>query len=261
MQTSTPSKRKLTSEKNLLQPEPTPNRSAPPRPTSRLHTSSTQAPKLPDFTEDPFRDYRYEDPFNIVDPFTEDAEDFNANKSNETGKLDPFGYGTAASTFTSFENSFTKGFDTDFSNTLPLARNKAEKNNSGGKFDADFKKAFSAEKLRPIEARFFDNARTKPSNVDDAFSARNEKSSRRPGQEATQHRWKAGFSEKKSKNENGKNWNGNNATIALTEEEQFVWASEQSIKAEEERRRCKEKEEADLALALELSKKEKSGKL
>lgn len=48
-----------------------------------------------DFTEDPFRDYRYEDPFNIEDPF-EDASDSNSKvavkkdfSSNEVE--DPFG--------------------------------------------------------------------------------------------------------------------------------------------------------------------------
>lgn len=34
--------------------------------------NSSQHPPLNDFTDDPFKDYRYEDPFNIVDPFSDD---------------------------------------------------------------------------------------------------------------------------------------------------------------------------------------------
>lgn len=46
-------------------------------------------PKL-DFTEDPFRDYRYEDPFNIVDPF-DDVDEAPAPPRSTNVKLDPFG--------------------------------------------------------------------------------------------------------------------------------------------------------------------------
>lgn len=48
-------------------------------------------PKL-DFTEDPFRDYRYEDPFNIVDPFDDvDEAPAPAPARPANVKLDPFG--------------------------------------------------------------------------------------------------------------------------------------------------------------------------
>lgn len=43
-----------------------------------------------DFTEDPFRDYRYEDPFNIADPF-DDVAPIPAPPPSSTSKLDPFG--------------------------------------------------------------------------------------------------------------------------------------------------------------------------
>lgn len=45
-----------------------------------------------DFTEDPFRDYRYEDPFNIADPF-DDVDDVPVPRpiSSASVKLDPFG--------------------------------------------------------------------------------------------------------------------------------------------------------------------------
>ncbi|XP_043261752.1 epidermal growth factor receptor substrate 15-like 1 isoform X2 [Colletes gigas] len=240
-------------------PEPTLNRTTPPRPTSRAHTISMVTPKLPDFTEDPFRDYRYADPFNIADPFADDAEDFNANKNNEMGKVDPFSYGTTSTL--SRKNSFTKGFDTDFSNTFPLAKNKIEKDNA--KFDADFVKAFSDDNrnIKAIESDAFPNTKTKTVDIDEAFSTKSEKSARRQAHDLSQNKSKTSYNDKKSKTDVGKSWNGNNAPLALTEEEQVVWASQQSLKSEEERRRRKQQEEVELALALELSKQEKSGKL
>ncbi|KAK1125459.1 hypothetical protein K0M31_005820 [Melipona bicolor] len=241
-------------------PEPTLNRTAPPRPTSRTHTVSTVTPKLPDFTEDPFRDYRYEDPFNIPDPFADDAEDHNANKSETTaGNIDPFSYGT--SSVLSRKNSFTKSFDTDFSNTFTLTKNKIEKDNA--KFDADFVKAFSDDNrnIKTIDTDAFSNIKIKTTDIDEAFSTKTEKSARRHGQDLAHNRSKTSFNDKKSKSEMGRIWNGNNTPLSLSEEEQFVWASQQSLKTEEERRRRKQQEEAELALALELSKQEKSRKL
>lgn len=57
-----------------------------------------------DFTDDPFRDYRYEDPFNIADPFDDepsgknstdnlDAFGFSAFKDTKSKSADPFGLG------------------------------------------------------------------------------------------------------------------------------------------------------------------------
>lgn len=48
-----------------------------------------------DFTDDPFRDYRYEDPFNIADPFDDEPSDVS---KNSTDNLDAFG-------FSAFSNS------------------------------------------------------------------------------------------------------------------------------------------------------------
>ncbi|XP_076243714.1 epidermal growth factor receptor pathway substrate 15 isoform X2 [Calliopsis andreniformis] len=260
-------------------PEPTLNRTAPPRPTSRAHTTVT--PKLPDFTEDPFRDYRYEDPFNIADPFADDAEDFNANKSNDQGKIDPFDYGTTS--VLPRKNSIAKDFDADFSNTFPLSKNKLEKDNT--KFDTDFVKAFSDDNrnIKSIESDAFSNIKTKTVDIDEAFSAKkaididdaflskksvdideafaikSEKFTRRQGHDSILNRSKVTFNDKKLKSDI-KIWNGS-APLALTEEEQLAIASKQSLKSEEERRKRIQKEEADIALALELSKHEKSGKL
>lgn len=42
-----------------------------------------------DFTDDPFRDYRYEDLFNIADPFEDEPSDLS---KSSTDKLDAFGF-------------------------------------------------------------------------------------------------------------------------------------------------------------------------
>lgn len=45
-----------------------------------------QNSNVPDFAEDPFKDYRYEDPFNIQDPF----EDNEGNRAHHTFENFPF---------------------------------------------------------------------------------------------------------------------------------------------------------------------------
>lgn len=258
------SKTKLTSDKNLLQPEPTPNRTAPP-PTNRSNIVLAQ-PKLSDFTEDPFRDYRYEDPFNITDPFADETEeDLNANKNGSTEKAtvatDPFGLGTISAF--SGKNAVAKAFDNDFSNTFPLAKTKIEKNTVTNKFDADFGKAFFADnKNRNMETDFsqaFTNIKTKTVDLDEAFSAKGAKTvTKHESDVAHTTKSKVIYNEEKLANDFGKMWNGNNITN-LSEEEQLTWARRQSMKAEKERLRRKEKEDADLALAIELSKQGKWG--
>lgn len=220
-------------------------------------------PKLSDFTEDPFRDYRYEDPFNITDPFADETEDLNANKSRRADKPDPFGFETI-STFSS-KNTPIKVFDNNFCNTFPLAKAKAERKNtsSASKFDVDFGKAFSADNknVRDVEADFsqaFANVKARTVNLDEAFSTKDAKT-------ATRHELNVmrtsksniTYNDEKLANNFSKMWNDNNITH-LSEEAQLAWAEKQSIKAEEERLRRKEKEDAELALALELSKQGKS---
>ncbi|XP_071650415.1 uncharacterized protein Eps-15 isoform X1 [Temnothorax longispinosus] len=257
-------------------PEPTANRTAPPRATSKTtHVAAMAQPKLSDFTEDPFRDYRYEDPFNITDPFADEAEDLNANKrssssSRGTEKTDPFGFETR-SAFSS-KNALAKVFDNDFSSTFPLAKAKAERNStsdtstsSASKFDVDFGKAFSADNknVRDIEADFsqaFANVKAKTINLDEAFASKDAKAVARQHESDVAHAFKSNviYNDEKLADSFGKMWNGNNITN-LSEDEQLAWAEKQSIKAEEERLRRKEKEDAELALALELSKRGKSG--
>ncbi|XP_012215590.1 epidermal growth factor receptor substrate 15-like 1 isoform X2 [Linepithema humile] len=254
--------------------EPTPNRTAPARPTSRAHVAPTQ-PKLSDFTEDPFRDYRYEDPFNIADPFADETEDSNANKSGDSGggtektTTDPFSFGTI-SAFSDKNNVSAKAFDSDFVNTFPLAKTKLEKNsannnnnNNNNKFDVDFGKAFSADNrnVRSNEidfSRAFANVKTKTVDLDEAFSTKNAKTVARHESNAV-HTAKSNIrNDGKLANDFGKIWNGN-SVANLSEEEQLAWAERQSIRAEEERLKRKEREDAELALALELSKQGKMG--
>ncbi|XP_046744353.1 epidermal growth factor receptor substrate 15-like 1 isoform X1 [Diprion similis] len=248
-------------------PEPVPSRLAPPRPASRplTTTTSASAPKLPDFTEDPFRDYRYEDPFNITDPFQDETEDSNANKKSvSTGKLDPFGFET--DTRFSGKDSFPKGFDSDFSNTFPLTKNKPD-SKIVNKFDTDFGSAFSDtnKNTKAFEADFANNfvdPKSKTNDINDAFTSKlsgAEKVSKKSGLDLA-HTLKDKLSFGDKKNRNNKTWNGNGGSIMLTEEQQLALAAQQSLRAEEERRRRREQEDADLALALELSRQEKSGK-
>jgi len=252
----------LTSDKNLLQPEPTANQSTPPRATSKIHVTMA---KLSDFTEDPFRDYRYEDPFNITDPFADEVtEDLNANKNRGTNKTDPFGF-ESISAFSS-KNTSAKIFDNNFSNTFPLAKAKAEKNNvsdtsSASKFDVDFGKAFSIDNKNVQDIDFsqaFANVKSRMINLDEAFSTKDAKTIARHELNIMRiSKSNITYNDDKFTNNFGKMWSGNNVTN-LSEEEQLAWAEKQSIKAEEERLRRKEKEDAELALALELSKQGKS---
>nr|CAD7409734.1 unnamed protein product [Timema poppensis] len=62
---------------------------------TRSQTSTTTQSRYAgmEFTEDPFRDYRYEDPFNISDPFEEEEEKNTKRVQASNDKVDPFGFG------------------------------------------------------------------------------------------------------------------------------------------------------------------------
>lgn len=207
---------------------------------SRPHAPITLVPKLPDFTEDPFRNYRYEDPFNITDPFSDETEDYNANKNNTIGTADPFGFGTTS--VANSKNSLAKGFDADFGKAF------SDRNRNTKLAEMEFSNTFSNEKTKTID-------------IDEAFSNKCDKSGKWQAQDITHNlSVKLNLSDKKAKNDLDKIWNGT-TPLALTEDEQVAWAAKQSIEIEEERRRrLKEQEEAELAIVLELSKREKSGK-
>lgn len=212
--------------------------------------------KLSDFTEDPFRDYRYEDLFNITDPFADETEDLNANKSSGVDRMENlFDFGT--STFSDKNSLSVKTFDNDFSSTFPHIKTKVEKS-SMSKFNVDFGKAFSADNknTKGIETDFA-KIKTKTIDLDEAFSIKNAKTVTKYKSDIAQTSKYNIYNHEKLANNFGKMWNGNNVTN-LTEEEQLAWAEKQSIKAEEERLKLKEKEDAELALAIELSRQGKS---
>jgi len=243
----------LTSDKNLLQPELTSNRTTPSRPMSRNHAALEQL-KLSDFTEDPFQDYRYEDLFNITDPFADEIDDLNRNKNSKPDQTDPFGFGTI-STFSN-KNVLVKSFDSDFTNML--TKGKVEKDGTN-KFNIDFEKAlFSNNRnVRSIETDFsqtFTNIKTKTTNLDEAFSTKSTKTIIKHESDVKRiSKSNIIYNDEKFANDFSKVWNGNNVAN-LSEEEQVAWAEKQSMKAEEERVKRKEKEDAELALAIELSR-------
>lgn len=213
--------------------------------------------KLSDFTEDPFRDYRYEDLFNITDPFADETEDLNANKSSGVDKMENlFDFGTT-STFSDKNALSIKTFDNNFTSTLPHVKTKVEKN-SMNKFNVDFGKAFSVDNknTRDIEIDFT-KVKTRTIDLDEAFSIKNAKTVTKHESDIAQTSKYNMYNDEKLANNFGKMWNGNNVTN-LSEEEQLAWAEKQSIKAEEERLKLKEKEDAELALAIELSRQGKS---
>ncbi|XP_034936533.1 epidermal growth factor receptor substrate 15-like 1 isoform X2 [Chelonus insularis] len=255
-------------------PDLVPTRTAPTRPLSRPRITPTPTPKLPDFTEDPFRDYRYEDPFEIADPFADD-DDLNANKKtqdkliSEGRTVDPFGLETTASSIqaTSFsfndKDSFDKGFESDFSKTFPLAKiNNINKSNNS----LTDSKNNSTRNVNEVD--FENNAINsvnKPINFDEAFASNKTIKTHNRSERNIAHVFKDIFTShgnsNKVKNNGSATWNGRKEmSKMITEQEQLAWASQQSLHAEEERRRRKAQEEADFALALELSKQENAGK-
>lgn len=54
-----------------------------------------------DFTDDPFRDYRYEDPFNITDPFDDDDEPQPMATSKSADNIDAFARFSSNAAFSS----------------------------------------------------------------------------------------------------------------------------------------------------------------
>ncbi|XP_063894348.1 LOW QUALITY PROTEIN: epidermal growth factor receptor substrate 15-like 1 [Helicoverpa armigera] len=94
-----------------------PPRPAPPRPNPPGKTDP--APAM-DFADDPFKDYRYEDPFNIEDPFADQTD---------SRRLDPFGAARPTS---------VAGFETDdfFAAGAPLNGSAAPPSRPSGRVSA-----------------------------------------------------------------------------------------------------------------------------
>uniref|UniRef100_A0AAG5DT52 Epidermal growth factor receptor substrate 15-like 1 n=1 Tax=Anopheles atroparvus TaxID=41427 RepID=A0AAG5DT52_ANOAO len=152
--------------------------------TPSLHHSAAPTP-IPavDFADDPFKDYRYEDPFNIDDPF-EDTEDSNddpfASTANNKNGPNNFVAKFSKSTHTSMEEldelfrttriSGDGGNDTATMNNSTISDLNRLNNNtlpaSSGPFSADT--TLSASAADPFDA-FNDNFTKNTNQTDDAL--------------------------------------------------------------------------------------------
>nr|CAD7594123.1 unnamed protein product [Timema genevievae] len=83
---------------------------------TRSQTSTTTQSRYAgmEFTEDPFRDYRYEDPFNISDPFDEEEEKNTKHDQASNDKVDPFGFGVDSGFVSEVRNRSPKMNDKGF---------------------------------------------------------------------------------------------------------------------------------------------------
>lgn len=231
----------------------TPSRTAP-SPGSVTSTSASEStPRYAafEFTEDPFRNYRYEDPFNIVDPFDEDTNgNIGSSPVSSPGQVDPFGFASS-----------------------PVASEKfSQPLNEESLFGDDFGESFQ----KPPK----NNKKITNKNVDD-MSNNNIKSpktdlhvrnfSEKSNSKERKHFWnKDGSQHHKSKekessfftgrfmfkntSQNGSNPISAPTTATAFEDQQLSWAAAESMRMEEDRRRRQDQENADLALALALSK-------
>lgn len=184
-----------------------------------------------EFTEDPFKNYRYDDLFNIADPFEDDNAGLDKNKnqsrtSTTGGKTDPFGFQTDDLAYEtpigadakSFEAKFPKidAFDSDFTF-------------GNDPFSSPLK---SAEKVNGNSDSFFSSKNLfsdKNSNKSDPFAS---KKPQAPVSTVL----------------DGKNM--------VAEDLQMYWAAQESLRLEEERRKQEAQEKADFEYALALSKKD-----
>ncbi|KAJ1523908.1 hypothetical protein ONE63_010459 [Megalurothrips usitatus] len=229
----------------------TPSRAAP-SPGSVTSTSaseSTHRYAAFEFTEDPFRNYRYEDPFSIVDPFDEDATNGNVGSSpaNSSGQVDPFGFASSPAGSDKFaqplndDSLFGDDFGDPFLNNKKSSKKKVDdlSNNNSKSPKSDIHARNIAEKSSGKEKKLFWNKDShqhqKTKEKESFFSNR--------------------FL-KKSSAQNGASSPSQPqpTTAAAFEDQQLSWAAAESMRMEEERRRRQEQENADLALALALSR-------
>lgn len=103
---------------------------------ARPPTSSAKVKQSMDFTEDPFRDYRYEDPFNLEDPFADvaDASELPMGKNvKKITAVDPFSMESSIPpkptniTFSAFESD-------DFFSSKSSSINNSNSNNNNEAF-------------------------------------------------------------------------------------------------------------------------------
>lgn len=214
------------------------------RSTSAFSSTSNQGRYATfEFTEDPFKNYRYDDLFGIADPFEEDASSLEKKKPGSgSGKSDPFGFQVDDLAYEtpvggepeSFEAKFPKidAFDSNFSfGNDPFSDSKTDKiNGNSESLFSNNKHPFSDKNSNmnsdPFHSKKIDVKR--PDSSSDNFFGK----------------------QKTDKFDNSSTKNLPNEDL------QLVWAAEESIRLEEERLKREEQEKADLEYALALSKKD-----
>lgn len=200
-----------------------------------------------EFTEDPFKNYRYDDLFNIADPFEEDnnfSVDKNKNKP-ATGKSDPFGFQVDDLAYETpigadaelFEAKFPKidAFDSDFSfgkDPFSCDSTKADKVNGNEDFFSNNKNLFSDKNSNHSKSDPF-SVKKAPSKVEGSS---------------------INFDNLLGKQKLDKF----EAKVIPAEDVQLAWAAQESLRIEEERRKQEAQEKADYEYALALSKKDSS---
>jgi len=203
-----------------------------------------------EFTEDPFRNYRYEDPFNIADPFSDED---NGNQADKGGGLDPFGMATSRSPSRDGDARFSRPladdlFDDDFAQTECIqvgSKNKADRTAVLDDLSNNNSKSEKVDPFRVIseQKKAFGDV---PSNKDSKKHCFWSKQS-------------SGNNSLKKKSSLFSHKTLNGAGGALSEDQQLSWAARESLRLEEERKQRQAQENADLALALELSRREARG--
>lgn len=191
-----------------------------------------------EFTEDPFKNYRYDDLDNI-DPFEDDNLDKNKNLSS--GK-----------TFFKFEED-DLAYETPIGSERETFESKFPETDA---FDADF--SFASDPFCSTSSktdRVNGNVISLFSNSDTVSS---DKSLNLPGNDP--------FMLKKDESKLDKDFKADDAFVSQTttkinektlpnEEAQLVWAAKESLRLEEERLKQEAQEKADYEYALALSKK------
>lgn len=246
----------------------TPSRAAP-SPGSVTSTSasdSTHRYAAFEFTEDPFRNYRYEDPFNIGDPFDEDANgNIGSSPASSSGPVDPFGFASspvasvASDKFSQSMNDdslFGDDFGEAFNNNKKSLKKNVDdlSNNNMRSVKSDVQIRNSMEKSSSKEKKHFwnkDNHQHQKSKDKDVWSkeSHHQKSKEKDSSSFFSSRFL-----KKNPAQNGSETLGAPNSATAFEDQQLSWAAAESMRMEEERRQRQEQENADLALALALSR-------
>lgn len=256
--------------------------------TSGVNSSISSAnksqnyPPLNDFTDDPFKDYRYEDPFNIVDPFSDDDRESTSTLPARTkpdgspAHFDPFVEGGTNSTLGETTSSFPP--DDLFSNDPFFSTSASQSSHSSSQKTPGppASDAFGDSFADPFFSQNSSNGVSSAKNDDPfkalssngfgepfSFSTNNQSSDNKFGDD----NFSSVFSAFDAKSANGKldltkmstsvkpstRPNGVVQGTVPSEDEQLAWAAVESLKLENEQKLKEKQEREDLELALKLS--------